>query len=47
MGPQFDKAVDLVVSEFGEWKAGPMTEPGMIPHAKSDVISYIDQKQKK
>tara|TARA_B110000285_G_scaffold50652_1_gene57577 strand:- start:481 stop:2751 length:2271 start_codon:yes stop_codon:yes gene_type:complete len=44
MGPQFDKAVDLVVSEFGEWKAGPMTEPGMIPHAKSDVISYIDQK---
>ena len=44
MGPQFDKAVDLVVSEFGEWKAGPMTEPGMIPHAKSDVIAYIDQK---
>ena len=44
MGPDFDKAVDKLIAAFGDWKEGPMTEPGMIPHAKSDVVSYIDQK---
>jgi hypothetical protein len=44
MGPDFDKAVDKLIIAFGQWKEGPMTEPGMIPHAKSDVVSYIDQK---
>jgi hypothetical protein len=44
MGPDFDRAVEKLVAAFGDWKEGPMTEPGMIPHAKTDVVSYIDQK---
>lgn len=42
MGPMFDKAVSGLVAAFTDWKEGPMTEPGMIPHAKKDVVSYID-----
>jgi len=44
MGPKFDMAVDKLVRAFEEWKNGPMTEPGMIPHAKNDVVTYIDNK---
>lgn len=43
MGPKFDAAVDRLVRAFEEWKNGPMTEPGMIPHAKKDVVDYIDR----
>jgi len=42
MGPMFDKAVSGLVAAFTDWKEGPMTEPGMIPHAKKDVVTYID-----
>lgn len=42
MGPMFDKAVSGLIAAFTEWKEGPMTEPGMIPHAKKDVVQYID-----
>ena len=42
MGPMFDKAVGGLVAAFIDWKEGPMTEPGMIPHAKKDVVAYID-----
>ena len=42
MGPMFDKAVSGLVAAFIDWKEGPMTEPGMIPHAKKDVVTYID-----
>ena len=44
MGPKFDMAVDRLVRAFEEWKNGPMTEPGMVPHAKNDVVTYIDNK---
>ena len=44
MGPKFDVAVDRLVRAFEEWKNGPMTEPGMVPHAKNDVVTYIDTK---
>ena len=42
MGPMFDKAVSGLVAAFTDWKEGPMTVPGMIPHAKKDVVTYID-----
>ena len=41
MGPLFDKAVDMLLKAFTEWKEGPMTEPGMVPFAKRDVINFI------
>lgn len=44
MGPKFDMAVDRLVRAFEEWKNGPMTEPGMVPHAKNDVVTYIDNR---
>jgi|14BtaG_2_1085337.scaffolds.fasta_scaffold02389_2 hypothetical protein len=44
MGPMFDRACKMLMSAWEEWKNGPMTEPGMIEHAKRDVIEYIDRK---
>ena len=44
MGPNFDTAVESLVMSFEEWKSGPMTEPSMVPHAKKDVLSYLDTK---
>ena len=41
MGPLFDKGVEMILKAFTEWKEGPMTEPGMVPFAKRDVLSYL------
>ena len=43
MGPKLDRAIDLLMRVWEEWKNGPMTEPGMVPHAKTDLINYISQ----
>ena len=25
-----------------EWKMGPMTEPGMVPYAKQEILKYLE-----
>ena len=42
MGPLFDKAVNMLIKAWEEWKDGPMTEPGMIEFAKKDVLNYLE-----
>lgn len=41
MGPRLEKALKHLIQMWEEWKEGPMTEPGMVPHAKKDLINYI------
>lgn len=41
MGPRLEKALKHLILMWEEWKEGPMTEPGMVPHAKKDLINYI------
>jgi len=42
MGPKLDKGVNFLIEAWEEWKMGPMTEPGMIEHAKKDLLSYLE-----
>ena len=42
MGPIFDKAVNMLIKAWEEWKMGPLTEPGMIEFAKKDVLEYLE-----
>ena len=42
MGPRLDKALKALTIVWDEWKNGPATEPGMVPFAKKDLLSYID-----
>jgi hypothetical protein len=44
MGPRLDKALKALTIVWDEWKNGPATEPGMVPFAKKDLVSYIDSK---
>ena len=44
MGPMLDKVLKQLIAVWDEWKEGPMTEPGMVPFAKKDLVSYIDSK---
>ena len=44
MGPRLDKALKALTVVWDEWKNGPATEPGMVPFAKKDLVSYIDSK---
>ena len=41
MGPRLEKALKHLIQMWEEWKQGPATEPGMVPHAKKDLINYI------
>jgi len=41
MGPRLEKAIKHLLAVWDEWKDGPMTEPGMIPHAKKDLVDYL------
>lgn len=41
MQPQLDNAIDRVLKVWEKWKKAPMTEPGMIPYAKKDLIDYF------
>jgi len=44
MGPMLDKVLKQLIAVWDEWKEGPATEPGMVPFAKKDLVSYIDSK---
>jgi len=44
MGPMLDKVLKQLILVWDEWKNGPATEPGMVPFAKKDLVSYIDSK---
>ena len=41
MSADLDRGIKLIQKAWDDWKAGPMTEPGMIEHAKEDLITYI------
>lgn len=41
MGPRLEKALKHLIQMWEEWKEGPLTEPGMVSHAKKDLINYI------
>lgn len=44
MGPHLEKVLKTLVQVWDEWKNGPMTEPGMVPFAKKDLLNYLDNK---
>ena len=46
MGPRLDKALKMLIAVWEEWKNGPATEVGMIPHAKNDLVSYLSNQIK-
>ena len=46
MGPRLDKALKMLITVWEEWKNGPATEVGMIPHAKNDLVSYLSNQIK-
>ena len=46
MGPKLDKALTYLTKVWDEWKNGPATEPGMVPHAKKDLINYLETQLK-
>ena len=46
MGPRLDKALNMLIAVWEEWKNGPATEVGMIPHAKNDLVSYLSNQIK-
>lgn len=46
MGPMLDKALKQLIAVWDEWKEGPMTEPEMVPHAKKDLINFINNQIK-
>ena len=41
MGPDFDKAIDLLSHAWNQWKNGPATEPEDLGPARADVLAYI------
>ena len=46
MGPRLDKALKMLIAVWEEWKNGPATEVGMVPHAKNDLVSYLSNQIK-
>ncbi len=42
MGPEFEKGINSLIDAWEEWKMGPMTEPGMVPYAKLDILKYLE-----
>ena len=41
MSADLDKGIKLIQKAWDDWKAGPMTEPGMIEYAKEDLIKHV------
>lgn len=41
MSADLERGIRLVQKAWDDWKAGPMTEPGMIEYAKEDLIRHI------
>ena len=46
MGPRLDKALKMLIAVWEEWKNGPATEPGMLPHAKNDLVQFLSNQIK-
>ena len=44
MAPMLEKAVRQLEAVWEEWKAGPATEAAMVPHAKKDLINYLESR---
>ena len=44
MGPMLEKAMRQLEAVWEEWKAGPATEAAMVPHAKKDLVSYLESR---
>lgn len=42
MGPEFDKAMNMITMAWQKWKRGPMTEPHMINPAKKELVKYFE-----
>lgn len=41
LGPDFEDGVKMVEKAWNVWKAGDLTEPGMIDHAKQDIMTHM------
>ena len=41
LGPDFEDGVKMVEKAWNVWKAGELTEPGMIDHARQDIMTHI------
>ena len=46
MGPRLDKVLKMLIAVWEEWKNGPATEPGMVPHAKNDLVQFLSNQIK-
>ena len=44
MNPEIFDHIDEIIRIFKEWKAGPLTEPGMEGYAKDNLVDYIQMK---
>jgi len=47
MGPDFDKATDLLEKSFRQWAKGPLTQREDIKYAQSDLIEFFTKLVKK
>jgi hypothetical protein len=41
MSADLNRGINLIQKAWDDWKAGPLTEPAMIEHAKDDLIRHI------
>ena len=41
LGPDFEDGVKMIEKAWTVWKAGELTEPGMVDEAKQDIMTYI------
>ena len=44
MAPMLEKAVRQLEAVWEEWKGGPATEAAMVPHAKKDLLNYLESR---
>jgi hypothetical protein len=42
MGPEFNKAMNMITMAWQQWKRGPLTEPHMIKPAKKELVKYFE-----
>jgi hypothetical protein len=43
MSADLNRGINLIQKAWDDWKAGPLTEPAMIEHAKDDLIRHIQE----
>lgn len=43
MSADLNRGINLIQKAWNDWKAGPLTEPAMIEHAKNDLIRHIQE----